>query len=208
TEQASSPAEVTAGQAAQIAAVVADGKEVAAGDPLLRFVGNPALEQRLKGLDYDITSGVPREIERQTKLKEKAEESKNAAAAKAAADKIAERTKRLGEKRQEREEILKKLEGAVVKAPVAGKVTVKVKKGTRTTADQIVATVLPPPTLVATFEVAADKSFTADASVRVAVKATPATKANCTVAKVDGVKVSVECPSDAGITAGVEVVLE
>ncbi len=207
-ETAGVPTDVAAGQAAQIAEVVADGKVVAVGDQLVRFVSNAALEQRLKGLDYDITAGVPKEIDRQTKLKEKADASNNAAASKVAAERLAERTKRLEEKRKEREDILLKIEGAMVKAPVAGTVAVKVKKGARATATQVIATITPPVLLAATFDVPASKTFAADAPVRVASKAGLDQRANCIVTKVEGAKVSVACPSDAGLSAGTDVVLE
>jgi hypothetical protein len=69
--------------------------------------------------------------------------------------------------------------------------------------------VSPVPVLAATFTIpAGGKPLAVDASVRVAVKATPETKANCTVTAVDGAAVTVVCPADAGIASGTEIILE
>ena len=85
----------------------------------------------------------------------------------------------------------------------------KIAKGARTTADQTVATVTGPASLTATFTIpTGGKDYSQDASVRVAVKATPDQKAMCTAASVDGPTIVVSCAADAGIAAGTEIVLE
>jgi hypothetical protein len=65
--------------------------------------------------------------------------------------------------------------------------------------------------LTATFTLPAGSNIKVpaiDASVRVALKATPATKANCTVTEVAPPAITVVCPDDAGIPAGSDVILE
>ena len=126
-------------------------------------------------------------------------------------DTIAERTKRLEQKVAERDALRLQMESLVVKAPVSGVVALSIATGQRTTADQVIATVTPAPTLSATFtlpEGYKGKVPAVDASVRVAVKATPATKANCTATAVAAPTITVVCPADAGIAPGTEIVLE
>jgi hypothetical protein len=61
--------------------------------------------------------------------------------------------------------------------------------------------------LTATFQ-AEGKAYSADAPVKVAVKATPEKKLDCTISEVKGSAVTVSCPADGAIADGTEVVLE
>ena len=208
-ETAAPPSDVTAGQVGVVGFVAAAGATVASGDALVRFNGNPAWENKLKGLDYDIDLRVPKQLADATKARDAATAAGRAGQAKVHETYIAERTARLEQKTAERNGIHAAQEALTVKAPVAGVVAIKVAKGARTKADQVVATVSPVPVLSATFTIpAGGKSHAVDASVRVAVKATPETKANCTVSAVAGAAVTVVCPADAGIASGTDVILE
>lgn len=203
------PAEVAAGQAAVVAFVAVQGSTVAAGDALVRFAGNPAWEQKLVGLNYDIDLRVPKQLADATAKRDAAQTAGKAAAVKQQQQVIDERTKRLEQKQSERAEILAAQEALTVKAPIAGVVDVKVAKGARTKADQVVAVVTPAAQLQATFTLPEGaKVPAADASVRVAVKAAPDQKANCTVTAVEGKQVTVTCPGDGEITADTEIILE
>lgn len=203
------PTEVTAGQVGIVASAAEDGATVAAGDEIVRFKGSSAKEQKLVGLDYDIDKRVPKQLADAQKKKT------DAAAAgrptKQYEDFISERTKRLEQKVAERDALRLEMESLIVKAPVGGVVAMQIATGQRTAADQVIATVTPAPVLTATFTLPAGyagKVPAVDASVRVAVKATPATKANCTATAVAAPTVTVVCPHDAGIAPGTEVVLE
>jgi hypothetical protein len=209
TELAGTPADVTAGQVGIVAATAADGAVVAAGDEVVRFKSNPAAEQKLIGLDYDIDNRVPKQIA--DAQKKRSEAAAAGRPTKQYEDFIAERTKRLEQKVAERDQIRASMESSIVKAPVGGIVAMKINKGQRTAADQVVATVTPAPVLTATFTLPAGypgKVPAVDSSVLVSVKGTPATKANCTATAVAAPSVTVVCPTDAGIAAGTEVVLE
>ncbi len=216
-EKAGEVSNIVAGQVAVLSFVIADGSQVATGDPVLRFSGNSVDEQKMIGFAYDIDTRYPKQIETATKARDKAAKLNNAAGVKAQEAKIAEVTRKLELRKTEREALSAKLDGLTIKAPIAGvvKLADKIAKGTRTTADQSVASVTAPSTLAATFTVvpAAKKVYTADASVRVSVKATPDQKANCTATTVDtdasgSTVVTVTCAADAGIPSGTEIVLE
>lgn len=211
TELAGTPADVPAGQVGIVATTAVEGATVAAGDEVVRFKGNPAFGQKLVGLDYDIDNRVPKQIA--AAEKKRSEAAANGRPTKQYEDYISERTKRLEQKVAERDQIRAQMQTQIVKAPVGGVVALKVAKNQRTTAEQVVATVTPPPVLTATFTLPAGhpmagKMPAVDASVRVAVKATPATKANCTATVVAAPSVTVVCPSDAGIAPGTEIILE
>lgn len=86
------------------------------------------------------------------------------------------------------------------------KLEANIAKGARTTADQAVATVTGPASLIATFTIpTGGKTYSQDASVMVSAKDQ---KANCTATSVDGPTVVVTCPHDAGIAAGTMLTLE
>ena len=208
-ETSAPAAEVAAGQAAVVAFVAAQGSTVAAGDALVRFAGNPAWEQKLVGLNYDIDIRVPKQLADATAKRDAAQAAGKAAVVKQQDQYIAERTKRLEQKQKERDEIHAAQEAITVKAPIAGVVDIKVAKGARTKADQVVAVVTPAAQLQATFTLPEGaKVPAAAASVLVAVKSTPDQKASCTVTAVEGKNVTVTCPGDAGIAAATEIVLE
>lgn len=203
------PADVVAGQVGVVTFAAADAAVVAAGDELVRFGGNPAWAGKLKGLDFDIDVRVPKQIADATAKRDAAQAANQPAKVKAAEATIAERTTRLEQKTAERDKIRAQMDALAVKAPVAGTVAMKVAKGARVTAEQVIATVTPPPVLTATFTLpAGGKTYAADASVRVAVKASPEQKANCTVGAVAGPQITVVCPPDAGIPGDTEIVLE
>lgn len=208
-ESAGAPTDVTAGQVGVVEFIAAEGSTVAAGDPLVRFKGNPAWASKLVGLDYDIDNRVPKQIADATKARDAAQASGNAAQVKRHQATIDERTKRLADKVNERQAIRDSQDALTVKSPAGGVVAMKIAKGARSKADQVVATVTPAPVLSASFTIPAGaKAPAVDASVRVAVKASPETKANCTVTAAEGVQVTVVCPADAGIAAGTEIILE
>ncbi len=209
TESAPPPSDVPAGQAGIVEFVAEEGSTVSEGDPLVRFKGNPAWAQKLVGLDYDIDIRVPKQIADATKARDAAQANGNPAQVKRHQATIDERTKRLASKVTERQEIRDGQNALTVKSPATGVVTMKIAKNARAKADQIVATVTPASVLSASFTIPpGGKTPAPDASVRIAVKATPEQKANCTVTAAEGVQVTVTCPADAGIPAGTEVVLE
>lgn len=215
-EKAGEVSNIVAGQAAVLSFVIADGTTVQTGDPILRFAGNAADERKMEGYNYDIEKRYPKQIEDATKIRDRAAKVGPPAVVKAQDAKIAEVQKKLDQRKAERDALAAKLDGLTIKAPIAGvvKLAPGVAKGTRTTADQSVASVTAPSTLQAVFTVkAGGKTYSADASVRVAVKATPDQKANCTATSVEGAPgadatVTVTCPADSGIAAGTELVLE
>jgi hypothetical protein len=209
TELAGTPQDISAGQVGIVASVAVNGSVVAMGDEIVRFKGNPAAEQKLLGLDYDIDNRVPKQIA--DAQKKRSEAAAAGRPTKQFEDFIAERTKRLEQKVAERDQIHASMEAMIVKAPISGTVATKINKGQRAAADQVVATVTPAPVLTATFTLPpgyAGKVPAVDSSVMVAVKATPATTANCTATAVAAPSVTVVCPTDAGIAAGTEIVLE
>jgi len=214
-EKAGEVSNIVAGQVAALSFVIADGSQVATGDAVLRFSGNAADEQKMVGFNYDIDKRYPKQIEDATKLRDKP--GALPAAVKAQQAKIDEVSKKLEARKVERDALSTKLDALTIKAPIAGvvKLADKIAKGTRTTADQSVASVTAPSSLTATFTVvaASQKVYTPDASVRVSVKATPDQKANCTSTAVEnlsagGSTVTVVCPADAGVASGTEIVLE
>jgi hypothetical protein len=203
--------QVVAGQAGVLATVVADGTTVNVGDELARFAASPADERTLEDLAYNLDNRYPKQLKEAEAKLAKAEAGVQAGAIKVATAKVKELEEKIVARRAERDALRAKLDNLVVRAPISGQVALaeKIAKGVRTAPDQPLATVTGAPTLTATFTLGdGAKSFSQDASVMVAVKATPSQKANCTIASADGLTVVVVCPADSGIAAGTEIVLE
>ncbi|MBL8623155.1 MAG: hypothetical protein JNK64_17725 [Myxococcales bacterium] len=208
TEKPGDVSNVVAGQIGVVAFVAADGAQVAVGDELLRFSASPADEKKLTGLDNDLNVRYPKQLKDATAARDKAQAAGNAGAQKAAEAKMAEVQKKIDARTAERDALRAKLDGLTIKAPIAGVVKLEgnIAKGARTTADQAVATVTGPASLIATFTIpTGGKTYSQDASVMVSAKDQ---KANCTATSVDGPTVIVTCPADAGIAAGTMLTLE
>lgn len=208
TEKPGDVSNVVAGQVGVVAFVAADGAQVAVGDELLRFSASSADEKKLTGLDNDLNVRYPKQLKDATAARDKAQAAGNAGAQKAAEAKMAEVQKKIDARAAERDALRAKLDGLTIKAPIAGVVKLEgtIAKGARTTADQAVATVTGPASLIATFTIpTGGKTYSQDASVMVSAKDQ---KANCTATSVDGPTVIVTCPADAGIAAGTMLTLE
>ncbi len=208
TEKPGDVSNVVAGQVGVIAFVAADGAQVAVGDELLRFSASSADEKKLTGLDNDLTVRYPKQLKDATAARDKAQAAANAGAQKAAEAKMAEVQKKIDARTAERDALRAKLDGLTIKAPIAGvvKLEANIAKGARTSADQAIATVTGPASLIATFTIpTGGKTYSQDASVMVSAKDQ---KANCTATSVDGPTVVVTCPHDAGIAAGTMLTLE
>ena len=211
--QGDPPVQVAGGKGGVVTMAVADGSEIQVGDPIVEYQGIATLRAKLgdstSGLVWDIETRYPREIEAATKKRDAALAAKNKAGAKPHEAKIKERTRRLEEQSKVADGLREKIAALTIEAPVAGKVVDPVKKGKRVPADGVVATIETGQSLVATFEVAEGSPTPAvDASVKVTAKDAPDQTANCTVAKVEGTKVTVSCPADSGLADGATVVLD
>lgn len=208
TEKPGDLSNVVAGQVGVVALVAADGAQVAVGETLLRFAASSADEKKLAGLDNDLDVRYPKQLKDATAARDKAQAANNAGAVKSAEAKMAEVQKKIDARTAERDALRAKLDGLTIKAPIAGvvKLEANIAKGARTTADQAVATVTGPASLIATFTIpTGGKTYSQDASVMVSAKDQ---KANCTATSVDGPTVVVTCPHDAGIAAGTMLTLE
>jgi biotin carboxyl carrier protein len=191
---------------------VAKGTEVKADDVIVKLYGFQKHEAKLGdgktgGLLWDIEKRLPKELERYAEQIEAARSAGREPQAKQIEKKLADRTARLEQKKRDRDATQALLDKVVVRATAAGTVATVAAVGKRVKEGDVVATLEGSKALTATFQ-AEGKAYSADAPVRVAVKAAPETKASCTITEVKGSAVTVSCPVDGGIADGTEVVLE
>jgi biotin carboxyl carrier protein len=206
------PAEIKVGTSGIVGFAVAVGTEVKADDTLIKLGGYQRYEAKLGdgktgGLLWDIEKRVPRELEKYKAQATSAREAGNEALAKQVERKLDERTARLEQKKRDRDATLEILAKFMVKAPTGGTVKTVVAPGKRVKEGDVVVRLEGAKALTATFP-AGDQPYTAGAPVKVASKAAPEQKADCTVAEVKGSDVVVSCPADGAVAAGTEVVLE
>jgi biotin carboxyl carrier protein len=195
-----------------VAFAIAKGTEVKPDDVLLKIGGYQKHEAKLGdgktgGLLWDIEKRLPKELEGYREQIDAARAAGREAQAKQIERKLAERTARLEQKKRDRDQLQAALDKVVVRATAAGTVATTVAPGKRVKEGDVVVTLEGARALTATFQVEG-KAYSADAPAKVAVKATPEKKLDCTVFEVKGSAVTVSCPADGGIADGTEVVLE
>jgi hypothetical protein len=191
---------------------IAKGTEVKVDDVIVKLYGFQKHEAKLGdgktgGLLWDIEKRLPKELERYTEQIAAARAAGREPQAKQIEKKLADRTARLDQKKRDRDATQALLDKLVVRATAAGTVATVATVGKRVKEGDVVATLEGKKALIATFQ-AEGKAYSADAPVKVAVKAAPEKKADCTIAEVKGSAVTVSCPVDGGIADGTEVVLE
>jgi biotin carboxyl carrier protein len=191
---------------------IAKGTEVKVDDVIVKLYGFQKHEAKLGdgktgGLLWDIEKRLPKELERYTEQIAAARAAGREPQAKQIEKKLADRTARLDQKKRDRDATQALLDKLVVRATTAGTVATVATVGKRVKEGDVVATLEGKKALTATFQ-AEGKAYSADAPVKIALKAAPDKKADCTISEVKGSAVTVSCPVDGGIADGTEVVLE
>jgi hypothetical protein len=182
------------------------GAQVKSGDVVVRLKGAAQLERKLgnprQGLVWDVEARYPNEIAKLTAARDKAVAAADAAEVKKIETRLKERTARLEEQKGKLAELRAALSALVLAAPADGVVASAPKAGQRVAAGQDVVALAGAPGLMATFELAGGPAPAPGATVNVAAEAAPDKPVPCVVAAVEGSRVMVTCPEQAGLAAG------
>ncbi|HET9623443.1 MAG TPA: hypothetical protein VFP84_18850, partial [Kofleriaceae bacterium] len=178
---------------------ILDATHVAAGDVVIRLVGDRPIEAQLDTLRKDLGK-LKDQLEAATKKRDAA-----APATQAAADAdVAARQKALDAKQAQISTKQSELDAFVITAPANGAFTPSGKAGQKVGASDVVGKLQRDALPSVTFKVADPKAFTASAPVTVVANHQPV---SCTVADVAADSIKVACPADPMLTDGADVTL-
>jgi hypothetical protein len=138
--------------AGQLDMIVANDATVKTGEVVAALAGHKPIETEIAALQTDISKRLQADVAAAERDRDAAEKAGNKPGVTAAEKKIETAKKALDDKQQKLATRAADLDKLVVKAPVAGKVSVVGKSGAKVTATDIVAKLQPEMRLVTTFK--------------------------------------------------------
>ncbi|HEY1554747.1 MAG TPA: hypothetical protein VGF94_07935 [Kofleriaceae bacterium] len=186
--------EIKAQMAGAIEVLPADGVQVKQGEPVVKMAGYKPIETEAVAIAKDIDNRVAVELANAEKERDAAQAAGNKAGVTAAEAKIADRNASIADKRGKLAAKKAELDKYVVAAPDDGAVTLVAKPGARVGVGDVVAKVVRPPVLVATFTKAkvGERTGIIGRHAWVVVKSSGA-KVSC---KIVSDAIEVACPKD------------